>query len=31
MARAGNGRLYEAPKFQSLPRVLNRLLADILA
>jgi len=31
MASAGHGRLYKAPNFQSLPRVLSRLIADILA
>jgi Mg-chelatase subunit ChlD len=31
MASAGHGHLYKAPNFQSLPRVLSRLIADILA
>lgn len=31
MAAAGHGRVYKAPKFSSLPRVLNRFVADLLA
>jgi uncharacterized protein with von Willebrand factor type A (vWA) domain len=31
MAAAGHGRLYEARSFESLPRVLHRLLIDLLA
>ncbi|RJP18263.1 MAG: VWA domain-containing protein [Candidatus Abyssobacteria bacterium SURF_5] len=30
MASAGKGRLYEAPSFEGLPRVLHRLLVDLL-
>jgi Mg-chelatase subunit ChlD len=30
MAAAGNGRLYEAPSFETLPRVLHRLLVNLL-
>jgi len=31
MAATGHGRVYKAPNFQSLPRTLHRLLADLLA
>ncbi len=31
MAATGHGRVYSAPNFQSLPRTLHRLLADLLA
>lgn len=31
MASTGHGRVYKAPNFQSLPRTLHRLLADLLA
>jgi len=31
MASSGHGRVYRAPNFQSLPRTLHRLLADLLA
>ncbi len=31
MAATGRGRVYRAPNFQSLPRTLHRLLADLLA
>jgi Mg-chelatase subunit ChlD len=31
MAAAGHGRLYKAPNFSSLPRALNRFVADLLA
>jgi len=31
IAASGQGRVYKAPTFQSLPRTLNRLLADLLA
>ena len=31
MAATGHGRVYTAPNFQSLPRTLHRLIADLLA
>lgn len=31
MAATGRGRVYSAPNFQSLPRTLHKLLADLLA
>jgi Mg-chelatase subunit ChlD len=31
MAATGHGRVYSAPNFQSLPRILHRLIADLLA
>jgi uncharacterized protein with von Willebrand factor type A (vWA) domain len=30
MAAAGHGRLYKAPAFETLPRILHRLLVDML-